>query len=280
MKLTTLIVAAIVFASPVLAENVTFVIPGGTKGLYMSQAVSHTEDLTRLGYSTDVGAPGDTCGAAELVNNSDHPSLFIWGSDYQASAQMGDGCPVPEFNAEDVIAVGYNPVFVCTMDAAVDPLVGDYKLGVWLGPEAIHVAAVNRLNSVAGSNLTPIPYDGSGSALTALTNGEIDVALLPRARAEIVKESGGTCNYMFANADQDAIVKSLVEMYSDPKLNLTTMDIIVSKNWDTEKVTTLMQEIYSDPASSVSQNPSKFNNTIPADVMSLWTAAIAAFVIK
>jgi ABC-type amino acid transport substrate-binding protein len=280
MKLTTLIVAAIVFASPVLAENVTFVIPGGTKGLYMSQAVSHTEDLTRLGYSTDIGAPGDTCGAAELVNNSDHPSLFIWGSDYQASAQMGDGCPVPEFNAEDVIAVGYNPVFVCTMDAAVDPLVGDYKLGVWLGPEAIHVAAVNRLNSVAGSNLTPIPYDGSGSALTALTNGEIDVALLPRARAETVKESGGACKYMFANADQDAEVKSLVEAYNDPMLNLTTMDVIVAKNWNSDDAQNLMQEVYDDPASSVSKNPTKYNNNVPDNVMDLWTGSVEAFVTK
>ena len=280
MKLTTLIVSAMMAASPAIAEDVTFVIPGGTKGVFMAQAVSHTEDLTRLGYSTDIGAPGDTCSAAELVNNSDHPTLFIWGSDSEAGAQMGDGCLAPEFSAEDVIAVSYNPVFVCTMDADIDPLVGDHKLGVWLSVATVHTSAVNHLNSVAGSNLTPIPYDGSGSVLTALTNGEIEVALLPRARAEIVKESGGTCNYMFANADQDATVKSLVETYSDSKLNLTSMDVIVAKNWNNTDVHALMQDIYNDTASSVSQNPSKFNNSVPADVTSLWTAAIAAFVIK
>lgn len=280
MKLTTLIISAMMAASPAIAENVTFVIPGGTKGVFMAQAVSHTDDLTRLGYSTDIGAPGDTCSAAELVNNSNHPTLFIWGSDSEASAQMGDGCLVPEFGAEDVVAVSYNPVFVCTMDAAINPLAGDYKLGVWLSVSTVHTLAVDRLNSVAGSNLTPIPYDGSGSVLTALTNGEIEVGLLPRARAATVRESGGACNYMLANADQDTSVKSLVEMYNSPELNLTSMDVIVAKNWNNKDVQTLMQEIYNDPASSVSQNPSKFNNSVPADVTSLWTAAIGAFVIK
>jgi hypothetical protein len=233
-----------------------------------------------MNYTTDIGAPGNTCGAAELVNSNAHPTLFIWGSDYQASAQMGDGCPVPEFNAEDVIAVGYNPVFVCTTDAAVDPLVGDYKLGVWLGPEAIHVAAVNRLNSVAGSNLTPIPYDGSGSALTALTNGEIDVALLPLSRAKTVKESGGACKYMFAAADQSADAVSLPEVYNSPALNLTAMDIIVAKNWEINEAKSVLEKIYSDTASSVSQNTTKFNNNVPDNVMESWTSSIAAFVIK
>jgi hypothetical protein len=58
------------------------------------------------------------------------------------------------------------------------------------------------------------------------------------------------------------------------------MDVIVAKNWNSTDVHALMQDIYNDTASSVSQNPSKFNNSVPADVTSLWTAAIAAFVIK
>lgn len=279
MKLTALLVAAVMTAGPALAEDVTFVIPGGTKGLYMAQAVAHTEDLTRFGFNADIGAPGNTCGAAELITNSDHPTLFIWGSDYDASAVMGDGCPAPTFAAENVIAVGYNPVFVCTMDPALDPLTGDRKLGIWLGTEAVHTAAVARLNTVAGSNLTPIPYDGSGAALTALTNGEVDVALLPRARAATVKESGGACDYMFANADQDADTKSLVEMYSEPGLSLTSMDVIVALNWDPIVARGVLAEVYNDPASAVSVN-GKYDNNVPAEVMMLWGEAVQAFVTK
>jgi len=277
MKLTTLIVAAALVAGPALAEDATFVIPGGTKGVFMAQAVSHTEDLARLGYTTDIGAPGNTCGAGELVNTSDHPTLFVWGSDSEASAAMGDGCPAPSFTAEEVVAVSYNPVFVCTQDPALDPFVGEHKLGIWLGVETVHAAAVTRLNTVAGSNLVPVPYDGSGSALTALTNGEVDVALLPRSRAAKVKEAGGACKYMFANPDQDADTNSLVEMYGEPALNLTSMDIIVAKNWDSADN---LSAIYNDPASSVSQNPDKFNSDVPAEVMMLWGEAVQAFVTK
>lgn len=277
MKLTTLLVAAVMTAGPALAEDVTFVIPGGTKGVFMGQAVSHTEDLTRLGYTADIGAPGNTCGAAELVNNSDHPTLFVWGSDSEASAIMGDGCVAPEFTAEEVVAVTYNPVFLCTLDPALDPLSGEHKLGIWLSTEAIHAAAVERLNTVAGSNLSPVPYDGSGSALTALTNGEVDAALLPRTRAAKVEDAGGACDYMFANPGQAEGVNSLVEMYGEPALNLTSMDIIVAKGWN-DKAT--LSSIYNDPVSSVSQNPDKFDSLVPAEVMVLWGDAVKAFVFK
>lgn len=277
MKLTTLTVLAALFAGPTFAEDVTFVIPGGTKGVFMGQAVSHTEDLARLGYTADIGAPGNTCGAAELVNNSDHPTLFVWGSDSEASAVMGDGCPAPSFTADEVVGVTYNPVFVCTLDPNLDPLSGEHKLGIWLSIEAVQAAAVERLNTVAGSNLSPVPYDGSGSALTALTNGEVDVALLPRTRAAKVEEAGGACNYMFANPGQADGVNSLVEMYGEPALNLTSMDIIVAKNW-ADKST--LSSIYNDPASSVSQNPDKFNSDVPAEVMVFWGDAVRAFVFK
>ena len=279
MKLSILMATIMLITLPAIADELTFVIPGGTKGVFMGQAVSHTEDMTRVGYKTSIGAPGDTCSASELVNNSNHPTLFIWSSDAEANAQMGNGCAAPEFAADDVIAMSFSPVFVCTLDPTVDPLSGEYNLGIWLGVEAVHTSVVKKLNSVAGSNLNPVPYDGSSSVLTALTNGEIEVALLPPSRAATVRESGGACNYMFANAEQDTVAKSLVEIYSDTGLNLTSMDIIVSKNWN-DKVNALTQEIYSDPSSSVSQNPSKFNNNIPADVMNLWTSAIGAFVIK
>lgn len=278
MKKLILSFAAAMFAMPALAEDLTFVIPGGTKGLYMTQAVGHTEDFARLGYKTDIGAPGNPCGAAELVNSNNHPTLFVWGSDYEASARMGEGCFAPNFTAEDVVAVGYHPVFVCTTDANIDPLNGEYKIGVWLAAESIHVAAVKRLNELAGSALTPIPYDGSGSALTALTNGEIDVALLPKSRAATVKESGGACKYMFANPDQDTDAKSLVELHNDSTLNLTTMDVIVAKNWDAAKEK--IAEIYNDSSSSVNQNTSRYNNNVPDNVLELWNSAVEAFVIK
>lgn len=277
MKLPALMLATVMACSPALAKDVTFIIPGGTKGVFMGQAVSHTEDLTRLGYTADIGAPGNTCGAAELINNSDHPTLFVWGSDSEASAIMGDGCVAPEFTAEDVVAVTYNPVFLCTLDPALDPLSGEHKLGIWLSTEAVHAAAVDRLNTVAGSNLSPVPYDGSGSALTALTNGEVDVALLPRTRAAKVKESGGACDYMFANPGLAEGVNSLVEMYGEPALNLTSMDIIVAKGWDDKSV---LSSIYNDSTSSVSQNPDKFDSNVPAEVMMLWGVAVRAFVFK
>jgi len=280
MKLLTLAIVATMTAMPALAESVTFVIPGGTKGVYMSLAVSYTEDLAAMNYTTDIGAPGNTCGAAELVNSNAHPTLFIWGSDSEAGARMGNGCPAPQFSAEEVIAVGYTPVFVCTANPEIEPLSGEHKVGVWLANEAVHASAINQLNTVAGSNLTPIPYDGSGSVLTALTNGEIDVALLPLSRAKTVKESGGACKYMFAAADQSADAVSLPEVYNSPALNLTAMDIIVAKNWEINEAKSVLEKIYSDTASSVSQNTTKFNNNVPDNVMDLWTSSIAAFVIK
>lgn len=280
MKLTTLIVATVMAAGPALAEDVTFVIPGGTKGVYMGQAVSYTEDLTRLGYTTDIGAPGNTCGAAELVASTAHPSLFIWGSDYEAAAQMGDGCPAPKFSAVDVVAHSFGAVFVCVADPTLNPLSGDQKLGIWQSTEVVQTNVVKLLNSLAGSSLAPVPYDGSGGVLTALTNGEVTVGFLPPARAATLIESGGACPYSMSAADISQGSQSLVEKFNDTALELTSLDVIVAQNWDMSTLTPLVAGMYADETSSVNANTTKFTPGAPADFDAVWAARVAAFVTK
>ena len=210
---TLIMVTALLLGSLANAkDDITLLNAGSKTGSFAIQMTTLSQDLGNQ-FDVDLKIPGDHCTALAMMDKIKGPFIMPYGNDYEAIARDGDGCTKLSFDPAQVIRYDTTAFTICSMNGDNDSFMTQPNTVGHTVPVSVFARSIEAINQSFSSDLTPIPYDGSGATKTALYNGEVDYVLLSIKHGRDIISNGGQCHYEFTNnADSDLIALGTLDV--------------------------------------------------------------------
>ena len=186
MKKLIGIFAALVFSAATPAQEINYIVTGARTGsvVLAAQLLEKDAQADLLGgVKLNLSIPGDACKAFSMVVDSQFKETFVTHSDnlYNATAELKRNplCPIPDFSRAVPVVTEIQGLFL-VMPASMDVKslhTSKLKTG-YAFDNPLYRAWHTQLNQAFGQDHTFVGYNGSGSLITGLVSGEIDVSWL------------------------------------------------------------------------------------------------------
>jgi len=280
---TLIMVTALLLSSLANAkEDITLLNAGSKTGSFAIQMTTLSQDLGNR-FDVDLKIPGDHCTALGMMDDIKGPFIMPYANDHEAIGRDGDGCATLSFDPSQVIRYDTTAFAICSMNGDNDSFMTQSSTVGHSLPATVFARSIEAINQSFGSDLTPIPYDGSGATKTALYNGEVDYVLLSIKHGRDIMSNGGQCHYEFSNdADSDLIALGTLDLNN--KQFIAGYDAVwLAYNMSDEKIAyirSIVAEIHANPSSGMYEytdggNNLKYYFDLPAeDIINRWESSV------
>ena len=178
--------------------------------------------------------------------------LTMWSTEWPGNSEMPD----VELNADTIIGLQVYETILCSREyTSMDAMRGkDIKIATWGDSPAVSKFIAN-LGTDLESDITMVPYDGSGSTTRGYLGGDADTIFTIQTRQSKV-EADGTCFAFSAEGDLDfAFVDVILSVNADNDTVSNLRNIVTkisgSKAWSTSFEGTKTYIVNGDNAESI-----------------------------
>ena len=192
MKLLKIFLLTMFMTVSAHAETITVIVTGKPGGTFHARSMLYVEELTKLGWDTNIIQAGSCVKAEQIVKNTDDPVIMAWNSG--SNAGKCDIMPTEEnFIGLDYVA----PMLWCSIydsrDALINFFAEDEPIAFATGA-SYNRDIFDQLALELGKPMKIITYKNSGSALKGFIGGDADYIFTNLGKAtKIVNGGHGEC---------------------------------------------------------------------------------------
>ena len=192
MKLLKIFLLTMFMTVSAHAETITVIVTGKPGGTFHARSMLYVDELTKLGWDTNIIQAGSCVKAEQIVKNTDGPVIMAWNSG--SNAGKCDIMPTEEnFIGLDYVA----PMLWCSKfdsrDALINFFAEDEPIAFATGA-SYNRDIFDQLALELGKPMKIITYKNSGSALKGFLGGDADYIFTNLGKAtKIVNGGHGEC---------------------------------------------------------------------------------------